>query len=207
MPDYPVLIALAGPSCSGKTSLAAALARSLPGAPHGVLSTDAYYRDLGRLPLHERAAANFDAPEAFDWPLLRQHVRRLASGEAVEVPVYDFTIHARAPHQVQRVLATPFVIVEGLYALYDPEVRACCTVLAWVEVPEEVCLARRIARDVAERGRTEACVREQFAATVSPMYRRHIAPTRHYADVVLDGLVPTEALARQVAERILAYRP
>ncbi len=205
MPDRPVLIALAGPSCSGKTSLAAALARSLPAAPHGVLSTDAYYRDLGHLPLHERAAANFDAPEAFDWPLLRRHVRQLAIGKAVEVPVYDFTVHARAP-QVHRVPASPFVIVEGLYALYDPAVRACCTVLAWIEVPEEVCLTRRIARDVAERGRTEACVRAQVAATVTPMYRRHIAPTRQHAGLLLDGLLPTDTLERLVSERIAADR-
>jgi uridine kinase len=198
MLNRPILVALAGPTCSGKTSLALALAETLPGGPHSVLATDAYYRDLSEMPLEERAAANFDAPEALDWPLLRTHVQKLAEGEAVDVPVYDFATHART-HDTITLSPTPFVILEGLYALYDAAIRACCTLGIYVGAPEETCLTRRIARDIAERGRTEQSVRDQFAVTVSPMYRRYIAPTRQYADLVLDGLLPAGISAQAVA--------
>ena len=205
MPERPLLIAIAGPSCSGKSSLADALAHALPGGPHAVLPLDAYYRDLGHLPLAERPHANFDAPEALDWPLLREHVLQAADGETIAVPVYDFVRHQRTG-DVAMLLPTARILIEGLYALYDPLIRTECSLALYMDVSEEICLQRRIARDAIERGRTEVSVRRQFAETVAPMYRRHVAPTRQHADIVLDGVCPLDGLTDEVMQALRSRR-
>ena len=186
----PRLIGLAGPSGAGKTTLARALQTRLPG-PAAVLSLDAYYRDLAALSLAARARVNFDAPEAIDHQHLAADLRQLAAGHRVAIPVYDFTTHTRQTNQ-QSLTPADFLIVEGLFALYWPDINALYHLRLFVAANDALCLERRLARDRIERNRSPASIRAQYQQQVRPMYRRHIQPTARYADLILDGSTPTE---------------
>jgi uridine kinase len=150
---------------------------------------DSYYRDLSALAPAERARVNFDAPIALDDGLLIEQVHSLSRGEIVERPVYDFTTHTRVPRS-ESFTASEFLIIEGLFALYWPELRELAGTKVFVDAPDDVCLRRRQLRDVAERGRTLESVVAQFKQTVQPMAALHVRPTFQYADLVLSGEQP-----------------
>jgi len=206
MTDAPYLIGIAGASCSGKTSLATRLAESVPGSPAAILSLDSYYRDLSHLTSEQRAVWNFDAPEALDNALLLQHLRALLTGTPIDKPVYDFSTHTRAPG-TEPVEPAAFIIIEGLFVLYWREVRDTLGTKVFIAVPDEVSLARRIARDVRERGRTEASVRTQYASTVRPMYQEYCEPTARFADVRVSGEEPVDQLVETVLQHIRTRIP
>ena len=157
-----------------------------------MLSLDAYYRDLADLSPAARARINFDAPESMDHQRLAADLRQLAAGLRVEIPVYDFATHTRQAHQ-QSITPTDFLIVEGLFALYWPDINALYHLRIFVTADDALCLERRLARDRIERGRSPASIRAQYQEQVRPMYRRHIQPTARHADLTLDGSTPTEA--------------
>jgi len=190
----PHLIGIAGPSCAGKSELARWLSARL-NAP--VLNLDQYYIDMAELPLAERARRNFDEPAALEHTLIIEHARRLAAGEPVRAPLYDFATHTRT-HSEQVITPEHYVILEGLFALHWAEVRAMLNTKLFVFAPDDVCLERRLARDVVERGRTPESVRWQFATTVQPMAKLHILPARAYADLVLAGTDPIDSLGARV---------
>jgi uridine kinase len=185
------MIGIAGGSCSGKTTLAARLAERLPRRPVTIISLDSYYRDLSHLTPEARAAWNFDAPDALDRDLLVEHLRALRDGASIEIPVYDFSTHTRAS-RTHRVIPSPFIIIEGLFVLYWDDIRAFLQTKVFIAAPHEVCLARRITRDVRERGRTEQSVRAQYAATVRPMYDQYCEPTARFADPHVSGEEPVD---------------
>lgn len=196
------LIGIGGPSCSGKTLLAARLADFLSPSKPVVLSLDSYYWDLSHLPLRERALSNFDSPDALDWPLFTAHVELLAQGRPIEKPVYDFATHTRPPQQWERVPPAPVVIVEGLFALYNEHVRAYYDLKVFVEASDATCLARRLVRDVRERGRAVESVHAQYDASVRVMAERFVLPTRAYADLIVSGEQPVEPAAARILTHI-----
>jgi uridine kinase len=186
----PFIIGVAGPSGAGNSELSRLLATRLP-EPSALLSLDSYYRALAHLPFEERVKCNFDHPDSLDWPLIHADLDRISRGEPIDEPIYLFDRHSRAA-ETRRVQAAPFVIVEGLFALYDPYVRSLLDARIFVSAPDEVCLARRISRDTLERGRTRESVLEQYARTVRPMAERFVLPTERFADLVVSGLNPLE---------------
>jgi uridine kinase len=185
-----VLIGIAGPSGAGKSELARQLEGRLPGTS-SLVSLDSYYLPLTHLSIEERTRVNFDDPAALDWSLIRADVRRLASGRAIEEPVYLFDQHTRAA-EARIVEPADFVIIEGLFILHDPLVREALDATIFVEAPGDVCLSRRLARDVVERGRSPESVMAQYAATVRPMAEKYVLPTKRHADLVVSGLNPIE---------------
>jgi len=194
------LVGLAGRSCSGKSSIAARLAELLPGEAL-VLPLDHYYHDLGAMAFEERFRFNFDVPEAIDHGLLLSNLRDLARGASAVRPVYLFPEHVRSP-EGQRVGPVDWVIAEGLFALLWDEVRALLDLAVYLDAPDDLCLERRIERDVRERGRTPESVVTQYTDTVRPMYEIHVAPTRKHADLVLDGQRPLAESARVICDRL-----
>jgi uridine kinase len=186
----PFLIGIAGPSGAGKSELARLIAARLP-EPSSLISLDSYYLPLLHLPLEERIHYNFDHPEALDWSLIHSDLGCLARGQAIEEPVYLFDRYARAEAS-RHVEPSPFVIVEGLFTLYDAQVRSLLGARLYVAAPDDVCLERRLARDTVERGRTRASVLDQYTRQVRPMAELYVIPTQIHADLVVSGLNPLE---------------
>ena len=196
----PYIIGIAGPSCAGKSFLSHRIAPEL-GAT--VLHIDAYYRELANFTVEQRARFNFDAPESIETELFFDHVRQLASGRAIDRPVYNFTTHTREPHTL-RIQPGEYLIIEGLFALYWTELLELEGTKVYVDLREKLCLERRKYRDVRERGRTEESVLRQFHETVQPMAQRYVYPTRDNADVVVTGNDDINHEAAQVLEHVRA---
>ncbi|MCY3842153.1 MAG: uridine kinase [Acidobacteria bacterium] len=195
----PHLIAIAGASGAGKTTLAGRLAEVLgaTGSAAPIVPLDAYYRDHPGESPAVRAARNFDAPEALETALLFAHLEQLRNGRAAERPTYDFRTHRRTARAVV-VQPAPYVVVEGLLALHWAAVRNLCATKIFLAIDDDLALARRIARDTSTRGRTVASVRQQWSETVHPMFRRYVEPTRRFADLTVDGAAPVEATVAAV---------
>jgi uridine kinase len=194
-----VIIGIAGPSGSGKTELARALARTLTGS--AILPVDAYYRDLSAIPFEERARCDFDSPELIEHELLISQVAQLARGRAIERPLYAFDTHTRRK-ETERVEAANVILVEGIFALYWESLREHFDLKLFVTAPPEICLERRVERDVHERGRSPESVHAQFARTVWPGTEKHILPSRQFADLAISGAQPIEESVRAALARI-----
>lgn len=183
-PQSVTVILISGMSGSGKSELSSALRHRLAGS--AILHLDGYYLPLTHLSWEERSKTNFDHPDSLDWPLMREHLAELKAGRAIEVPVYNFAQHDREPY-TQRLEAGQFIIAEGLLALSDGALRELADLMVYVDTPPEECLRRRVARDVAERGRTAESVVEQWEKTVWPMAREYILPSRRWAQLAVSG--------------------
>lgn len=179
----PFLLGVAGGTGSGKTTVAERLAEVV-GSPLALVRLDSYYRDRPDLTFEEREAINYDHPDAFDWPLLVDHVDLLCKGVAVDGPAYDFTNYERAASPL-RVDPAPIVVVEGLLVLWEPALRDRFDLRVFVDSDPDVRFIRRLSRDVAERGRTVDSVIAQYLGTVRPMHLQFVEPTKRYADVIV----------------------
>src|SRR4051812_24763613 len=175
------IIGVAGPSSSGKSELAKQLVQRLPGT--SIVSLDSYYRGMEDIPLAERKKVNFDHPDSLDWELLHEHLQAIAAGRAFDEPVYSFAEYARLT-ETKRIPPSEFLIVEGLFVFYWPELRDMLDTKIYVETAPDVCFDRRMRRDVAERGRTPESVREQYERTVRPSAELFVIPTRQHSDLV-----------------------
>ena len=199
----PFWVGMAGPSCSGKSALARAVAGAFPEGVVGVVAMDTYYRDLSHIPDAVRSRMNFDAPEALDWQLLAEHIEALRQGRSVDMPVYDFMHHVRRPER-RPTAAAPILVLEGLHVLHKAWLRNALDLRVYVDAPDALCLARRMVRDARERGRSLASIKRQYGETVRPMSKRYVRPSREYADLVLDGGGDLDAQARKVSEAVRA---
>lgn len=195
LPFPPVVLAIAGASGSGKTTLARELARELDGI-HFPL--DNYYLDLSHLLMAERARTNFDDPALIESGLLAAHVAALARGEAIERPLYDFSTYIRIPDRRETVRTGAVLLVEGLFALYYPEMLPLYSLRVYVDTPDEVCFERRLRRDMEERGRTAESVRLQYEATVRPASLKYVRPSAANADLTVDGTAALDWKVEQV---------
>jgi uridine kinase len=180
----PIVIGVAGGSGSGKTTVVRRIIESIGSEQVALLDHDRYYRDRNDLRLEERAALNYDHPDALETDLLVHHVHELRAGRAVEVPTYDFTRHAR--------LAVPDVvpprraiIIEGILIFSDASLRALMDIKVFVDTDADTRFIRRLQRDVAERGRTMESVIDQYQSTVKPMHLEFVEPSKRYADLIL----------------------
>jgi len=193
------MLAIAGCSGSGKTTLAAELATQLEAT---LFPLDLYYRDLSQFPLDSRHKRNFDHPDSLESELIVEHVRALARRETIQRPVYDFKTHSRVSGAFDAITPSSVVIVEGILALHYPELPPLYGFSIYVDAPHEVCLARRIHRDVRERGRTAESVREQFNATAKPMADLYVVPSADRATIRVDGTESLDWSVEQVLQRL-----
>jgi len=194
------VLGIAGASGSGKTTLANELARELGGF---LFSLDNYYRDLGHMPFEERIRQNFDDPAIIESPLLAAHVAALARGETIERPIYDFATHTRVAGRTETVRPGAYLLVEGLFALYYPELLPLYQLRIYVDTPDPLCFDRRLKRDTEERGRTPESVRQQYDATVRPASIAYVRPSAANADLIIDG---GESLDWKVEQVLAAMR-
>lgn len=179
-----VIIGVAGPSGSGKSLLASTIVNELGSDQVVVISEDSYYRDLGDMPLAEKAARNYDHPEAFDHALFAEHLQMIKLGKSLDIPIYDFANHARST-ETRTIGKHKVVVLEGILLFSDENLRNLMDIRIFVDTPLDVCLIRRLTRDLVERGRTLECVLKQYQMTVRPMYLQFIEPSKRYADIIV----------------------
>lgn len=179
-----VFLGVAGGSGSGKTTVVREIVRRLDPAPVSVIHHDAYYRDLGHVPWEERTRVNFDHPDALETDLLVRHLARLRAGEAVDIPVYDFSTHTRTG-RTRRVKAGPVVIVDGILVLADSGLRDAMDIKVFVQTEADIRFIRRLRRDMRDRGRSLESVVDQYLTTVRPMHLAFVEGSRSHADIII----------------------
>ena len=180
----PLVIGVAGGSGSGKTTVVRRIVESIGGDQVTVLEHDRYYRDRNDLRLEERAALNYDHPDSLETDLLVRHLHELRAGRTVDVPVYDFTRHARK-RTTESFVPARALIVEGILIYTDAALRELMDVKVFVDTDDDIRFIRRLQRDISERGRTAQSVIDQYLGTVKPMHLDFVEPSKRYADVIL----------------------
>ncbi len=182
------IIAIAGASASGKSLFASTVYRELVAELGGqgiaILAEDAYYRDQSHLSFEQRQLTNYDHPSAFEHELLVQHLLQLRSGQSVQMPQYSYKTHTRVSDTI-KVNPGRVIMVEGILLLSDPHLRKLFDISVFMDTPLDVCLLRRMIRDVEERGRTIQSVAEQYHETVRPAFFEFILPSKQFADLVV----------------------
>lgn len=204
-----LFIGICGASGSGKSTLAQELA-TMVNRSILIINQDAYYLDHPDLSFEERCRLNYDEPSVFDHDLLLEDVKKLLAGERVPKKRYDYTRHCRA--DVPGVFMEPHdvIIVEGIHAFYDPRLRDMMDMKLYMHVESDICLLRRIERDIKERGRQIDNISMQYTTTVKPMFDQYIRNYEQYADVIVAGggkdAKITEILAGYINNDLHLYR-
>ena len=181
----PILIGIAGGTASGKTSIANVLRDSFKDTNSVIIiKEDDYYKDQSNLTYEERTKTNYDHPLAFDFDLMNEHLLSLLSGNKIEKPIYDYTVHNRSD-KTEIIEPSDVIILEGLFSLYNPEIRHIEDIKIFVEADSDIRFIRRLNRDIVERKRTIDNITEQYLTTVKPMHDQFIEPTKKYADVII----------------------
>lgn len=182
-----MLIGICGASGSGKTTLANKIAKAVKGSI--VLNQDAYYLDRSNLSAEERAMLNYDHPDSFDHQRLLEDVRALLDGKAVARKSYDYVRHMPLEHpdEMMKMDEDDLIIVEGIHAFHDEELRSLMDLCIFIDIDPDICLLRRIRRDLRERGRDIDGIYDQYTKMVKPMFEQYIRPARKHADVIVNG--------------------
>lgn len=186
MPHKAHLILIGGGTCSGKTTIAKAIGRRISSLKTVILSHDNYYRDLSHLSMEDRAMGNFDHPDSIDKEYLISDLKLMLAGEAVNVPDYDFATHSRNEGTLC-IAGADVIILEGIFALYYQELVDISDLKIYLDSDSDIRLARRLQRDILERGRNIENVLNQYLDTVKPSHQAFIEPTKKNADIIVPG--------------------
>ncbi len=179
-----LIIGIAGGTGSGKTTVVRKIVESLPAGEVVLLPQDSYYKDSSHIPAEKRQSINFDHPDAFDWPLLREHLAALRRNISIEQPTYDYITSSRLP-QTLHIEPREVVIIEGIMALYDPALRSMMDLKVFVDADPDERLIRVIQRDMLERGRTAQAVMDRYVRVLKPMHEQFIEPCKRHADLIV----------------------
>lgn len=180
----PVLIGITGGTGSGKSTIAKEIFNKFNEDCIAMIQQDSYYKDQSHLSMEERVKTNYDHPKAFDNDLLVSHLQELLKGNAINKPIYDFSIHNRTK---ETVIVEPkeIIIVEGILVLEDERLRELLDIKIYVDTDADVRIIRRIVRDINERGRTVESVIDQYLSVVRPMHLQFTEPTKRHADLII----------------------
>jgi len=208
MKNHPFFIGFAGASGSGKTTVSEEIGRRIDDIKgEGTVtfvSLDFYYKDQGHVPSEERASIDFDHPDALDWTLIDHHFQLLKAGEVVMAPQYDFNTHTRSMETLT-IQPARVVIIDGILLFWLEQIRDMFNLKFFVDVPLDECLARRILRDIRERGRTVESVIEQWLKTAKPGFEHFVFPTKKYADLIIPKGGGNEEAIDTIVSRIISH--
>lgn len=179
-----IIIGISGPTASGKSLLANTIVDELGTDQVAIISEDSYYKDRQNLSYEERCKINYDHPDALDHELLCQHLKQLQNDETVQIPVYDFGQHLRSD-ETRQIGRHQIIVIEGILLFADPKLRKMLDIRIYMDAPLDICLIRRLERDIQERGRTLTSVLQQYQETVRPMYLQFIEPSKKFADIIV----------------------
>ena len=181
-----MLIAIAGPTASGKTTLAGLLKKKLGSKKTVIVGQDNYYKNRIDLNLKQRKMINFDHLNSFDWKLLINHLKLLKENKSVYVPLYDFKLSKRCA-KIKKVTPREFIILEGLMPFFDKAMRKLIDFKIYVHSDNAICLARRLKRDTKERGDSIETVCRRYFKDVLPMQKKFVEPQKRWADLIING--------------------
>jgi len=202
----PFLIGVSGGSASGKTSLCRAIHDCLGPIDSSIISTDSFYKDLTPEELENVSDYNFDHPNAFDFSEVFSAIQGLVKSQSVSIPVYDYVGYRRTG-ETQTINPTKVIIVEGIMALYDKDIRSMYDLKIFVQTDDDERLARRIERDTGTRGRDVYSSISWYRKFVKPAFDDFIAPVMKYADIIIprgvENKVALELLTSNLKSRIL----
>lgn len=184
MKNEVIIIGISGPSASGKSLLANTIVNELGTSQVQVISEDSYYKDRADIPFEERVNINYDHPDSLEHSLLIEHLTQLQEGKSVDVPLYDYGKHCRSDKTIP-VGSHRIIVLEGILLFVDPRLRDLMDIRIFMDTSLDICLTRRIRRDILERDRTIDSVLDQYLNTVRPMYLQFIEPSKRYADVIV----------------------
>ncbi|MFA5005984.1 MAG: uridine kinase [Candidatus Izemoplasmatales bacterium] len=184
MSSKPLVIAVAGGSSSGKTTVVNKIMANLTEYPVVVIKHDDYYKDQSEMTMEERRAVNYDHPFALDNDLFIRQLKTLIAGNPIQKPIYDFVRFTRSP-ETETVRPAKIIVLEGILVLEDPRIRALVDVKIFVEADDDLRFIRRLRRDINERGRSMESVIDQYLKTVKPMFHEFVKPTKRYADIII----------------------
>ena len=179
-----VVIGVAGGTGSGKSTLVKRLQEAFKNDDVATICHDFYYKAHPELSYEERTKLNYDHPAAFDTDMLVEHIRQLKEGKNVECPVYSFVEHKRTTETLP-VAPSKVIIIDGILIFENEELRDMMDIKVYVDTDADLRLARRILRDVRERGRSMESVISQYTKTVKPMHEQFVEPSKRYADVII----------------------
>ncbi|WP_294579612.1 uridine kinase [uncultured Thomasclavelia sp.] len=181
----PIIIAIAGGSASGKSSIANKLYEYFKSSHSTkIIRLDDYYKDQSHLSMEKRKQTNYDHPLAFDMDLLVEQLDMLKNNQTIKKPIYDFTIHNRI-EEVEIINPRDVFIIEGLFVLYDSRIRERCDILVYVDTDADIRFIRRLKRDMQERGRSLESICHQYLSTVRPMHEQFVEPSKKYAHIII----------------------
>lgn len=179
-----IIIGISGASASGKSLLSNTIVNELGSDQVVVISEDSYYKDHSSIPFEQREGINYDHPDSIDHELLRQHLFQLQQGKTIEVPIYNHALHTR--EKATRTIGKHTIIVlEGILLFVEKELRELMDIRIFMETALDICLIRRLKRDLKERNRSLDAVLKQYEETVRPMYLQFIEPSKRYADIIV----------------------
>lgn len=184
MESKTIIIGISGASASGKSLLANTIVKELDSVEVAVISEDSYYKDHSNIPFEERATINYDHPNSFDHGLLHENLKKLQAGEEVDIPIYNFASHVREKH-TRKIGKHTIIILEGILLFVEEQLRNIMDIRIFMDTPLDICLIRRLTRDVKERSRSLDSVLSQYQDTVRPMYLQFIEPSKRYADIII----------------------
>jgi len=180
----PIIIGIAGASASGKSLLASTIVNELGSDQVVVISEDSYYKDHSNIPFDERAIINYDHPDSLDHDLLFQHLQQLQRGESINVPIYNHAKHLRE-EETRLIGQHTIIVLEGILLFVEKNLRELMNIRIFMDTALDICLIRRLKRDMQERGRSLDSVLTQYEETVRPMYLQFIEPSKRYADLIV----------------------
>lgn len=201
--DKILTIGIAGGTGSGKTTITRRLQKTFSGRI-STLYHDNYYRARDELTYEERTHLNYDEPAAFETELMIRHLRALKSGQAVDCPTYDFTVHNRS-ERVIRIRPAPVLLVEGILILANEELCREMDIRVFVDTDADVRILRRIVRDVRDRGRSLESVVNQYLTTVKPMHELYVEPSRRQAHIIIPEGGKNEVAMSLLIERVRSH--
>lgn len=179
-----IIIGISGASASGKSLLANTIVNELGSDQVVVISEDAYYKDHSNISFEERAKINYDHPDAIDHALLYNHLNKLQQGHEVNIPIYNHAEHIREK-DTRKIGKHAIIVLEGILLFVEPSLRNIMDIRIFMETSLDICLIRRLKRDIKERGRSLDSVLKQYEETVRPMYLQFIDPSKRYADLIV----------------------
>ena len=200
-----LILGIAGGTGSGKTTVAKAIAKQLGDQSVKIIHQDSYYLDQSDVPFDIRVKTNYDHPSEMDMDLLKKHIQQLQAGIPIEKPIYDFKIYTRG-HNTEHINPVDVLIIEGIFALQDPELREMLNIKIYVETDADIRFIRRLKRDILERGRSLESVIQQYKEIVRPMHLQFVETSKQFADIIIPeggfNKVAIDILVRTIREYI-----